>query len=147
MIFAHRDAAHERRITLRILSYWEKLRDGRAMPARHDVKREDIHDLWDSCFLLHGKEEGFDFAHLGEAIRKAYHGELKEGDANGLVSPHSQKLSEQFREMLRHKKPLLDEGEFVNLNNRVVRYRQCLVPLGSEDKVEAVFGGMRYKVF
>jgi hypothetical protein len=147
MIFAHRDNVTERRITLRILSYWEKLRAGRLMPMTHDLKREDIHDMWDSCFLIHKQDEGFSFAHLGEAIRRAYHGDLTESDAQGLVSPHSHKLSEQFIEMLTHKKPVLDEGEFVNLNNQVVKYRQCLVPLGSEGNVEAIFGGMRYKVF
>jgi hypothetical protein len=147
MIFAHRDNAHENRITLRILSYWERLRAGRIMPAAHDIKREDIHDMWDSCFLLHSKDAEFSFAHLGEAIKRAYHGELEEGATNGLVSPHSHKLSEQFMAMLSHKKPMLDEGEFVNLNNRVVKYRQCLVPLGTGDTVEAIFGGMRYKVF
>ena len=29
-------------------------------------------------------------------------------------------------------KPLLEEGEFHNLRGEVVRYRQCLLPLGEE---------------
>jgi hypothetical protein len=29
----------------------------------------------------------------------------------------------------------------------MVKYRQCLLPLGEEGDVKAVFGGMRYKIY
>ena len=38
--------AFERRIPLRLLAYWEKLRQGRPMPVERDVVPDDIRDLW-----------------------------------------------------------------------------------------------------
>ena len=46
------------------------------------------------------------------------------------------------------KKPVIDEGEFINRDGHVVKYRQCLIPLAKDSyTVDSIFGGMRFKVF
>lgn len=144
------DPGVERRITLRLLAYWEKLRGDRVMPAERDIDPEDIADLWDNCFLVHTADLGkpdYNFTYLGQGILDAYRFGLSEDDPNGLISPNADSLSHGYAQVMATGKPLLQEGEFHNLHNDIVRFRQCLLPLGEEDEIQAIFGGMRFKIF
>jgi hypothetical protein len=140
----------ERRVTIRLLSYWEKLRKGRVMPAEGDIDPDHMGDLWDHCFLIHIKDlekEGYSYSHLGEEIKNAYQGGLSDTYTDGLISPNAARLTDCYMEIIESRKPVIDVGEFRNGRGDLVKYRQCLLPLGSGDKVEAIFGGMRYKIF
>ena len=141
----------ERRITLRLIAYWEKLRKGNLMPVEDDIDPDYIKDLWDYCFLIHVKDlskPDYNYTYLGTEIQKAYQGDLAGGeDMGGIASPNAGELAVSYEKVIRTCSPLLDEGEFVNMHNDVVKYRQCLLPLGENGKVDAIFGGMRFKVF
>jgi hypothetical protein len=64
-----------------------------------------------------------------------------------MVGPNAFRLSKHFVRVLESRAPVLDEGEFDTVQGRRVLYRQVLLPLGDEDKpVEAIFGGMNYKI-
>lgn len=144
------DSQVERRITLRLLAYWERLRDGRAMPGENDINPDDIQDLWDHCFLVAVKDIGkpdYSYTYLGTAILQAYRDGLSEEDAGGALSLNAAKLTDSFLKVAQTARPLLEEGEFRNFSGKVVRYRQCLLPLGQDGVVDAIFGGMRYKLF
>jgi hypothetical protein len=140
----------ERRITLRLIAYWEKLRKDNKMPAEADIDPDYLQDLWDYCFLIHVRDlskPDYNYTYLGSAIQKAYQGDL-EGDENSdIASPNASKLVTSYNKVIESCAPLVDEGEFRNLHNDVVKYRQCLLPLGEGDTVDAIFGGMRFKVF
>lgn len=141
---------HERRITVRLLAYWEKLRRGRTMPAEQDIDPEHIQDLWDNCFLIHIRDlgkEGYQYTYLGDEIKKAYQGDIASDDTSGMVSPNSRRLKACYSEIVRTSKPLVDEGEFKNLHGDIIKYRQCLLPLGEGGQVAAIFGGMRYRKY
>ena len=142
----------ERRITLRLLAYWEKLRGDRPMPAEEDINPDDIEDLWDSCLLIHVKDllkEDYNYTYLGEAIAEAYTSGFSKEELNeeGMLSPNANKLAHSYARVIATMKPVLEEGEFRNAHNEVVKYRQCLVPLGDDGEVKAIFGGMRFKIF
>lgn len=142
--------AQERRLTVRLLSYWEKLRRDRPMPGEQDLDPEHIKDLWGHCFLVHLKDvdkPGYHYTYLGPEIRSAYTGGLPDEEVGELISPNAAKLTECYKEIRQSRKPLIDEGEFRNARGDLVRYRQCLLPLGSGAEVDAVFGAMRYRVF
>ncbi len=141
---------NERRITVRLMAYWEKIRAGRPMPREQDVDPDIISDLWDYCFLLSVKDmgkEGYQYTYLGSEIKKAYQGGLSETDTGGLISPNADRLADCYMEIIHTKAPVVDEGEFRNSVGDMVKYRQCLLPLGEDGAVKAVFGGMRYKIF
>lgn len=139
----------ERRITLRLLAYWERLRGGRAMPTEQDIDPDDIADLWDECFLIHTQDlnkPDYGYTYLGDRIRAAYDGGLSEKDPVLLLSPNAAHMSESYQKVLASGKPLIDEGEFTNIRGQVIKYRQCMLPLGEGSKIQAIFGGMRYKI-
>lgn len=141
----------ERRITLRLLAYWERIRRDRQMPTEEDINPEDIRDLWDNCFLVHTADLGkpdYNYTYMGEALNEAYCFGLSESDKEFLpVSPHADHLTAHYSKVIESCKPIVDEGEFRNLHNHKVLYRQCLLPLGENGKVVAIFGGMRFKIF
>mgnify|MGYP000551252641 CR=1 FL=1 len=140
----------ERRITLRLIAYWERLRGDRTMPTEADIDPSDLQDLWGYCFLIHVKDidkPDYNYTYLGMEIEKAYQGELTDDDIGAVASPNASKLAGSYARVIETRKPLIDEGEFVNLRNETVKYRQCLLPLGEDNKVDAIFGGMRFKIF
>jgi hypothetical protein len=143
-------APMERRITLRLLAYWEKQRLGRLMPTEQDIDPEDLRDLWDSCFLVRVVDlakSDYNYTYLGQAIADAYcHGMLKD-DPEGMVSPSAHRLARNYARVVGTCKPLLEEGEFVNLKQEMVKYRQCLLPLGTDGQIESIFGGMHFRIF
>lgn len=142
--------AMERRITLRMLSYWEKLRKDRPMPTEQDIDPDDIVDLWDSCFLIHVKDlnqPDYNYTYLGQKILDAYKHGLSDGDATEVLSPNAGKLAMSFSKVIESSKPLIGEGEFKNIHQETVKYRQCLLPLGENGRVDAILGGMHFKIF
>src|SRR4051812_19965755 len=132
------EASVERRINLRLLSYWEKLRKGRAMPSREEIRKDDLPDLWGSCFLIHASDLYRDkanctYVYLGQDIIDSYHeGHLK-GDSGEMISPSAGNSLPHFLQVIQTGKPLLEEGEFNNQDGALVKYRQCLLPLGRGD--------------
>ncbi|MDX1975419.1 MAG: PAS domain-containing protein [Rickettsiales bacterium] len=144
------NASLERRITLRLLSYWEKQRRGRDMPTEQDIDPQDVRDLWPNCFIVHVEDLGkadYQYSFLGEAIARAYQGNLLDGSTTLVGTPYADRLNACYSEVIINRKPLIDEGEFRNIHQETIKYRQCLLPLGDEDGVTAIFGGMRYKIF
>ena len=140
----------ERRITIRMLSYWEKLRRNRVMPSVNDVNPEDLQDLWDNCFIVHLKDVGNadqNSTYIGKAILDAYQQGLSEEDDHRLISPDLETFMHHHKAIFESPKPLLEEGEFDNTLLGTVKYRQCILPLGENGKVEAILGGMHFKVF
>jgi hypothetical protein len=142
----------ERRITLRLLGYWEKLRGTRPMPREEDIDPEDIHDLWDNCMLVHVKDldkPDYNYTYMGQGIVEAYQFGMpaSEVGSGSLSALNANFLMRRCKQIIETRKPLLDEGEFRNMHNELVKYRQCLLPLGEGDKVVAIFGGMRFKIF
>lgn len=136
-------SAHERRITLRMLSYWEKLRAGRPMPAVGDPRESDIVDLWGNCFLLECAPAGLHYQYIGSVIRHlAQTGIVRPG--SGLGGAPAKEFAKACEKLEENRRPLLQEGEY-RLEAGVLRFRQCLLPLG-EGRVEAVLGGMRCRL-
>lgn len=140
----------EHRITLRLLAYWEKLRRGRDMPLEQDIVPDDIKDLWGNCFIVRIKDScppNYQFAHMGDAVARVYRGALCEDNPESFICPDGVYLSGRYEDMLNTAKPIIDEGEFHNSHGELIKYRQCLLPLGENGRITAIFGGMRYKIF
>lgn len=141
----------ERRLSLRLLRYWTEKRGKRALPVENDIDPEELGFDWDYCFLLQARDvaniEDYNFTYLGNKILRAYFDQTIDEHNEFMVGPNAFRLSSHFTRVLESRAPVLDEGEFETLHGRRVLYRQVLLPLGLEGKpVEAIFGGMNYKV-
>lgn len=142
--------AGERRLTLQMLSYWERLRGTRPMPTESDINPEELSELWDDCFLIHESnmnQSDYNFVYLGNNIRKAVCGSLENSATSTTQNLNMRRLTPNIAKVLNNKTPVIEDGELINDLNQLVKYRQCLLPLGDGDKVLAVFGGMRCKIF
>lgn len=146
-LMTHELQGEERRITLRLLSYWERKRKGRAMPCENEINPADIADLWEYCFLVHTRDlhvEGLQFTYLGKAIEEIYRSGLSDDDSRGTIFPHVEELAAGYNEVINEVKPHISEGELINPHGDRLLYRQVLLPLGEAGKVDAIFGGLRF---
>ncbi len=141
----------ERRLSLRLMRYWNEKRGTRAMAIENDIDPEILGTDWDYCFLLQARDvaniQDYNFTYLGENIMKAYFDKALDAHNQFMVGPNAFRLSTHFSKVLETKAPVVDEGEFTTLQGRKVLYRQVLLPLGHVDGVvDAIFGGMNYKI-
>jgi hypothetical protein len=142
-------SCEERRATYRLLSYWDGLRGARVMPEENDIDPEALSEVWDNCLLIQVRDimkNDYIYTYLGPNIVNAYRGDLSEEDEMALASPNAAKLAFNYSAIIDTKKPIHTEGEFRNLTNDLIKYRQCLLPLGKNDRVEAILGEMRFRL-
>jgi hypothetical protein len=140
----------ERRLTLRLVAYWERLRGPRQMPSENDIDPEDLEELWDYCFLVQVRDlakQDYNYTYLGSAIVEAYRSGLDADDPCSLVALNANKLTSSYHQVISARAPVIEEGEFRNLHGDIVKFRQCMLPLSHGTDVEAIFGGMRFKIF
>lgn len=143
-------SAAERRLTLQLLAYWERLRGSRPMPRESDINPDELNELWDDCFLVHESDmtqNDYNFVYLGDNIRMAISGGKIDTSGSAAHDLNIKRLTPSILKVLNNKSPVIEDGQLMNDLNQVVKYRQCLLPVGEENKVLAVFGGMRCKVY
>ncbi|NBX03652.1 MAG: PAS domain-containing protein [Alphaproteobacteria bacterium] len=126
----------ERRLSLRLLAYWERARAGRLMPQMADIQPELLEDVWADCFILQINDPQaltFSILHRGENLHDDW--------------PQMAHLNGSISTLFSKRGPVLEDGQIFDADGSVVKYRQCLLPLGDGAQVVAVFGGARFKVF
>ena len=141
-----------RRITEQLHSYWKKIKGKRHFPAESEVNPDALKDIWDNCFLIDvsafGGTEGFRYAYLGSNLIEAYGDQLTEEEAIHLISTDNEEVVGKIKQVLRSKAPLSIDSQFTNSSNIEIRFREILLPLGTDDsKVEYIIGAMRWKAF
>ncbi len=139
----------ERRITQRVYGYWDRICAGRPMPEESDIDPDALGDDWPNCFLLQTRDieeiDEFNFTYLGEGILAAYKNAGIDMDNLHLIGPNAFYLAPQFKSVIRDKAPLIDDGYFFDSRKRKIRYRQCLLPVGTGKRVEGIFGAMLFR--
>jgi hypothetical protein len=141
----------ERRLSLRLLRYWDEKRGARAMPIESDIDPDVLGDDWEYCFLLQARDVAtiadYNFTYLGDKILRAYFDTSIDAHNPHMIGPNAFRLSRYFNRVIETQAPVMDEGAFETLQGRQILYRQVLLPLGAVDKdIDAIFGGMNYKL-
>ena len=148
-----RQSASHRRINDVLLDYWIALKGERLYPAESEIDPDDIHDIWDSCFLVRvddmGRKDGYKYTYLGAALIEAYGDDYSGREVcDALVSPTTPALVKKLEEVRTGRVPVMVESVFTNAKGMEIKYRTCLLPLGtSPAAVEYVIGGMKWKAF
>jgi len=138
-----------RRITEILLDYWGKARKGRKFPAMENVNLEqDLQDIWPDCFITEitendGKKQ-YHQKYMGDNIHEMFGGTF----TNEVLEVLSIKVRPLYSHVEEHKRPLIEESQFINSRNKLIKYRQIILPLGKDDtRVDHLLGGVRYKMY
>ncbi|MDJ0609356.1 MAG: PAS domain-containing protein [Kiloniellales bacterium] len=124
----------QRRLTWRLLSYWERLRGERDFPTLSDVKAEEIPELWPYCFILDVKNfREFPYFHYFGRSLARYSGVFLSGHQD-LSHTLLKKAVCHYREAVERGAPVLVEEELTQFDRRRLLFRSVLLPL-SEDQV------------
>jgi hypothetical protein len=138
----------ERRLVLRLLSYWREIAGERDMPRQGDVDRGKISDMWGHCFMLDVRESGDPvYGFIGDS-----HAAELGADFNGRAVSAAGgdtllgQAASYYRQVLARGIPITLGGQFVNRRQQTVLYRSILLPLGEgEGRVTALLGGANYR--
>lgn len=145
MILQHR--YHER-----LRQYWDELRGDKPFPAERDIDPDELDEIWPHCFLISiddvTRRIGYRYSYLGASLIEAYGEDAHNPDViMRLVSSTSMPMVQKFNEVVEKQAPVIDESEFVNLKLLKIRYRTCMLPLGSDGQVTHIIGCMRWRSF
>lgn len=138
----------ERRISHRLVNYWQQIKGDRLLPSVSDIDYEDIQDMWSDCFLIgindskNGMEIATLYDYIGEAVSPLFIQET--GKPSYLVTLPYDKLVRIYREMCMTNLPVVEDVDEYHYAGHSLKFRQCLLPLG-EKSITSIFGGMRYK--
>jgi hypothetical protein len=143
--------AKERRISGRLTKYWAKLSDGRMFPAEIEINPSVISDMWDYCFIVKAdnscKKEDYQYRYLGQKITDAYKSELRGINIQTLVSTDPGNTDQEYEKVLAWKRPVINNSESTIGMNRVIRFRQVLLPLGDDGiNITSILGCMSYRI-
>lgn len=140
----------ETRITTRLIKYWKSIKGINDVPLEKDINYDKLSDIWDSCFILRvtevNKSINYSYDYIGDNIRDAYTKDLTEGN-NILVNLEASLLHNRYLEIIRKKRPIENQGTYINDNDKIIKFRQCMTPFSSNSKdVTTIIGAMKYKV-
>jgi hypothetical protein len=146
----HHPRVSERRLNMRLMSYWQDLRGTGPHAPIERFDPEAVADLWPHCFTIvpAASPDQATFGHIGDLI--AADSGLT---TTGLVAsdiPADTLLGNALRlvaEVLKVKYPIVDGGEFRDQLGRPSLYRSILLPLSDDQgTVGLLVGGARCKV-
>jgi hypothetical protein len=145
------DKGKERRISLILLQYWNALREDRPFPSEDEVDPDQLTHVWAHCFLLQLRDieqvVDYNYSYLGPEIVKPYETGMLDAENTTMISPNANRLAASFQHVIETEDPLLDEGECLTTSGDLVRFRQCMMPLGTDGKIHSILGGAWYKLF
>ena len=125
----------EKRLTMRLTSYWERLRKNKEIPLFSAANGHTVSDVWPYCFIvsvIKKKDAQYKYEYMGEPIQKLYGRDL-----TGLIV--DQKMT-QFPGGVIHKRLgdvisqrgyVRDEGHLLNDRGQLIKYRACMLPFGN----------------
>lgn len=134
----------ERRLVLRLLSYWRELCGEQEFASFADVDPANIPDMWDNCLVLDvtGHQENPVFRSIGLELATLVDVDLidrhvTEAPQNTLVSV----AVAYAGEVLRKQVPISRGGEFFKPDGIRVLYRSILLPMSDDgETVSGLFG-------
>jgi hypothetical protein len=143
----------ERRLNDRLTTYWNHLRQDDALPTFSKFNTGAIDDVWDNCILFmvnksHNDNKSYTFYRMGDRVKKLYNEDL----VGNTLKP-AQKMFKgaaiikRIDDAVKNGTPIEDHGQFVSQDNKVVKFRSCLLPFGNDNEVTHVVAGLSWREF
>lgn len=128
----------ERRLALRLLTYWREICGDRQFPSFSDLDPLSIPEMWSHCFVLDaaGYQEDPVFRLVGDEIASRI--------AIDLVGRHVSAVPENTLfhvatsycpTVMAKQAPISRGGEFVSLQGVHILYRSVLLPMSDDGEV------------
>ena len=145
---------NELRLTDRLTNYWNNVRKDQTIPEFSQFNASAISDMWQQCilFVVHPSTEGrtptLSFYMVGDKLRELYGTDVV-GKPFNPAQRHFQGAAvvRKIDEMIANPAPIIDNGQFVGQNNKIVKYRSCLLPFGKGGVVTHVIAGLSWREF
>ncbi len=145
---------NEHRLVDRLTAYWNNARKEAAMPEFAQFNSSAIEDIWQQCVLFtvmpaaDGKAPNLKFYQVGDKVRQVY-GQDMLGNVFNPAQKHFQGAAvvRKANELLANPVPLVDMGQFINAGNKIIKYRSCLLPFGTGNKVTHIIAGLSWREF
>jgi len=149
---AAKPATAEKRLTTTLKQYWDRVRKDNPFPVESWLDPEAVNDIWDSCFIVEAnndtQEGDYFYKYIGDSIQQAYSSELSDVEFDNIVSTQASHLASEYEKVLAMKAPIYYEGEIDIDKNRIMKYRQILLPLGKDGvNIQSIMGGFSYKIY
>ena len=143
----------EQRLTTRLVSYWESIRKDRDVPSIELFNPQAIDNLWLSCLQVGSvRSEGrnqYVYEHVGSDVSEILGKDLvgKRVHAKMMFTP-ARKMIVKMDELIVDSQVKLLDGNFVDENSKMIKYRSCLLPFGHDKKnITHIIVGISWNIF
>lgn len=129
----------ERRLSIRMVSYWDRLRKENPLPPYEKLRRESLSDIWGSSIIFtvskRDKHLYYQYLHVGEDIRQLI--------GSGMVGQEVMQnpnflplkpLVVVMDDVIRNPRALEHNGQFVDMHGHMTKYRSCILPFGRDEQ-------------
>lgn len=143
---------HEQRLTQRLLSYWQLIRNTNKIPQIEQFNSGAVGDLWQQCMMVsveNRKTPLFKYEFIGDKIIKSYGRDLG-GQIIEAANTNFPGVAiyKKLLLVIDIKEPLEDAGFYLDGKGGMVKYRACFLPFGNETKgVTNVIVGLSSRAF
>ncbi len=144
----------QQRLIERLISHWDLLKKSGNAPEFSRLNISSLIDIWPSCLVVREQPRGengvplYQFVEVGDKLLSIFPDNPVGSyfSSNMKVMPAA-RLMRRMSELTIDGAPLVDEGQFVNQMSKVVKFRSCLVPFGTNDKITHVVVGLSWREF
>ncbi len=146
--------ANERRLVVRLKSYWDMIRGDNLQPNFSKYNPGAISDMWENCIQFNlastDSKNLYQIVHVGRNLEKDFGNDLKGkyiSSNERRIMPGSN-LMEYVDKCVETGEYILSQGQFVNNANKIVKYRNCMMPfVNNKSEIKNIIVGLSWKAF
>ncbi|MCI5049959.1 MAG: PAS domain-containing protein [Rickettsiales bacterium] len=143
----------ERRLTHRLTKYWELIRKDQPLPRFEKFNSAAVDDVFATCMILKvnnlpNDKLSYTFYQMGKKLRDLYNEDL----TGNTLNPSQRMFKgatviKRADEMAKTLEPIYDGGQFINSDNKVIKFRSCLLPFGFDGHMTHMLAGLSWREF
>lgn len=144
----------EHRLTERLIHYWKTISREATVPDFAQFNISAVDDIWQQCILftvqpwVEGKPHSLSFTKVGEKVRTLYSTDMV-GQTFNTSQRHFQgaAIVRKMEDVFTTPSTLIDVGQYINDNGKVVKYRSCLLPFGRDNRITHVVVALTWRTY
>lgn len=145
-------AALEQRLTGRLMTYWDVVRKSNKIPEITQFNIDPVKDLWDHCFMVSVDTRNgthYRYEYVGDLITETYGEDMTGRELSTKAQQFPGALIyNKLNEIARGQAPTEDNGHFMTGSGKMIKYRACFLPFGSEKRgLTHIVVGLSFRQF